>query len=42
MTYEKPALTASGNAAQVVKSTGKNGQVGDAPHRTATAYEADE
>lgn len=42
MTYEKPAIVAVGNAAAAVKATGKDGKVGDAPHRTATAYEADE
>jgi len=42
MRYEKPAIVAVESAAAAVKATGKNGKVGDAPQRTATAYEADE
>jgi len=42
VTYEKPEVIAIASAASVVQSTGKNGAVGDAPQRTATAYEADE
>ena len=42
MTYEKPRVIASAMAASVVQSTGKAGNVGDAPQRTAAAYEADE
>jgi hypothetical protein len=42
VTYQKPQVLAVVNAASAVQSTGKTGAQGDAPLRTAAAYEADE